>query len=113
ARNSAMKQTAARFTVAPGFDDVARGRAAQLSAGAVRTPRLRAYNQRMNTPARLRCARPFAVATLFVLALCCAPAARAADRPAVPDTLQQRIAACTTCHGVHGEGRAASGYFPR
>ncbi|MGN6653868.1 MAG: c-type cytochrome [Rhodanobacter sp.] len=67
----------------------------------------------MNTPARLRCARPFAVAILFVLALCCAPAARAADRPAVPDTLQQRIAACTTCHGVHGEGRAASGYFPR
>lgn len=31
----------------------------------------------------------------------------------VPDTLQQRIAACTSCHGVHGEGTPGSGYFPR
>lgn len=31
----------------------------------------------------------------------------------VPDTLQQRIAACTTCHGVHGEGSPGSGFFPR
>ena len=37
----------------------------------------------------------------------------AVDAPPIPDTLQQRIAACTTCHGGHGEGRAASGYFPR
>lgn len=37
----------------------------------------------------------------------------AADTPTVPDTLQQRIAACTTCHGVHGEGHPGSGYFPR
>lgn len=37
----------------------------------------------------------------------------AADAAHIPDTLQQRIAACTTCHGMHGEGRAASGYFPR
>jgi cytochrome c553 len=36
-----------------------------------------------------------------------------ADQPSVPDTLQQRIAACTTCHGVHGEGSAAGGFFPR
>ena len=33
--------------------------------------------------------------------------------PPVPDTLQQRIVACTTCHGVHGEGTPGSGYFPR
>lgn len=31
----------------------------------------------------------------------------------VPDTLQQRIAACTSCHGVHGEGSPGSGFFPR
>ncbi|WEN16428.1 c-type cytochrome [Rhodanobacter sp. AS-Z3] len=58
-------------------------------------------------------ARSFAVATLFVLAMVCGSASRAADAPVVPDTLQQRIAACTTCHGVHGEGTPGSGYFPR
>ena len=31
----------------------------------------------------------------------------------VPDTLQQRIAACTSCHGVQGEGSPGSGFFPR
>lgn len=31
----------------------------------------------------------------------------------VPDTLQQRIASCTACHGVHGEGTPQSGFFPR
>jgi cytochrome c553 len=36
-----------------------------------------------------------------------------ADQPSIPDTLQQRIAACTTCHGVHGEGSSGSGFFPR
>ena len=38
---------------------------------------------------------------------------QAADPPNVPDTLQQRIAACTTCHGVHGEGTPGSKFFPR
>ncbi|WP_404536055.1 c-type cytochrome [Dyella agri] len=33
--------------------------------------------------------------------------------PRVPDTLQQRIAACTACHGAHGEGSPGSGFFPR
>lgn len=33
--------------------------------------------------------------------------------PDVPDTLQQRIAACTSCHGVHGQGTPESGFFPR
>ncbi|HUB89235.1 MAG TPA: cytochrome c4 [Dyella sp.] len=45
-------------------------------------------------------------------ALLCSGLAHA-DSPSVPDTLQQRIAACTTCHGVHGEGSPASGFFPR
>jgi cytochrome c553 len=33
--------------------------------------------------------------------------------PAVPDTLKQRIASCTACHGEHGEGTPESGFFPR
>jgi cytochrome c553 len=33
--------------------------------------------------------------------------------PRIPDTIQQRIAACTACHGVHGEGTPESGFFPR
>jgi cytochrome c553 len=36
-----------------------------------------------------------------------------ADPPSVPDTLQQRIAACTTCHGLHGEGAQHGDLFPR
>jgi cytochrome c553 len=36
-----------------------------------------------------------------------------ADQPSIPDTLQQRIAACTTCHGAHGEGSQDGGFFPR
>jgi cytochrome c553 len=36
-----------------------------------------------------------------------------ADQPSIPDTLQQRIAACTSCHGVHGEGSSGAGFFPR
>jgi cytochrome c553 len=57
--------------------------------------------------------RWFAVASLFAFALIGASASRAADAPVIPDTLQQRIAACTSCHGVHGEGTPGSGYFPR
>jgi cytochrome c553 len=33
--------------------------------------------------------------------------------PTVPDTLAQRIASCTACHGEHGEGTPDSGFFPR
>jgi cytochrome c553 len=36
-----------------------------------------------------------------------------APHPVVPDTLQQRIATCVACHGVHGEGTPESGFFPR
>lgn len=65
---------------------------------------------------QFRCSRlVLMVVMLFAFGL---PGQRAlaADSPqaaAVPDTLQQRVAACTTCHGVHGEGMPGSGYFPR
>ncbi len=39
--------------------------------------------------------------------------AQDAAHPTIPDTLQQRIAACTACHGAHGEGTPESGFFPR
>ena len=32
---------------------------------------------------------------------------------AVPDTLEQRIAACATCHGKNGEGLRTNEYYPR
>jgi cytochrome c553 len=55
---------------------------------------------------------PFlALSLLLAPAFAATPAA--ASSPAVPDTLQQRIAACTACHGAHGEGSPGSGFFPR
>lgn len=50
---------------------------------------------------------------LLLLALPCAGAALAQPpAPRVPDTIAQRVVACTPCHGR--EGRATShGYFPR
>ena len=53
---------------------------------------------------RLRCVLAFA--SLWGMAA-------HADQQPVPDTLQQRIAACTSCHGVRGEGSSGSGFFPR
>lgn len=41
-----------------------------------------------------------------------AAAAEPAAAP-VPDTIQQRVKACTTCHGVHGQGSPDDGVFPR
>jgi cytochrome c553 len=41
-----------------------------------------------------------------------ATAAHAADEPPIPDTLKQRIASCTSCHGAQGEG-GDNGFFPR
>ena len=38
--------------------------------------------------------------------------ATAGSADAVPDTLAQRITACTVCHGKHGEG-GSNGYYPR
>lgn len=58
-------------------------------------------------------ARSFGVSSLLALTVICGKASHAADAPVIPDTLQQRIAACTSCHGVHGEGTPGSGYFPR
>ena len=36
--------------------------------------------------------------------------ARAGD---IPDTLEQRLASCTMCHGRNGEGLKAGEYYPR
>ena len=52
----------------------------------------------------------FAAFALFFLAACVAPDALA--QASVPDTMGQRLQACTVCHGK--EGRATrDGYFPR
>jgi cytochrome c553 len=64
----------------------------------------------------LTCAKPLLSGclrwTLPLAWLVCGPLAHA-DAPAVPDTLPQRIAACASCHGVHGEGSPDGGFFPR
>lgn len=55
----------------------------------------------------MRCL-PLLAATL----LACAAAAAQPGGPSVPDTIAERVRACTTCHGK--EGRATNeGYFPR
>lgn len=51
--------------------------------------------------------------SFLVLWLLAPVLAAAPVSPPVPDTLQQRIAACTACHGVHGEGSPGSGFVPR
>lgn len=51
--------------------------------------------------------------TVAVVLLTAWPAIASTHGPPVPDTLQQRIAACTACHGVHGGGSPGSGFFPR
>lgn len=53
---------------------------------------------------------PFLAAIVLLVV---APIALGQATPGVPDTLQQRIADCTACHGVHGEGTPQSGFFPR
>jgi len=60
----------------------------------------------------LRCVSLLGFALLLAPAFAAAPAESPVSPP-VPDTLQQRIAACTGCHGVHGEGSPDSGFFPR
>lgn len=42
-----------------------------------------------------------------------APATASSSAPPVPDTLQQRVAACVACHGEHGQGTPDTGFFPR
>ena len=57
--------------------------------------------------------------TLFSAALgvaaCLAPMANSASaqNPPIPDTLEQRVAACAACHGKSGEGLKANEYYPR
>lgn len=53
------------------------------------------------------------LALIFTLITLCPTAAVEAAEPTIPDTLQQRVAACAACHGDHGEGSADSRFFPR
>ena len=50
---------------------------------------------------------------LFAFGACSTAAAQTGAAPPVPDTMQQRVAACTSCHGVHGEGSPDSVVIPR
>ena len=55
---------------------------------------------------------PALIALAFITLEIIAPGARAADAPVVADTIAQRVAACTPCHGA--QGRSIGGaYFPR
>lgn len=53
------------------------------------------------------------VAMMACLSLAAPARTQNAPTSRIPDTLQQRIAACTACHGEHGEGTPQSGFFPR
>lgn len=70
----------------------------------------------MNTRAKLcQARRAGAAILLFAVAMCFGPVRAQSGNaaPTVPDTLKQRIASCTACHGEHGEGTPESGFFPR
>ncbi len=87
----------------------------RLSRSARRRPqRIRpdtagAYTWQMIIPSSPRHRAALLLASLLAAA---AHADDAAPRT-VPDTLAQRIASCTACHGEHGEGTPDSGFFPR
>jgi cytochrome c553 len=70
------------------------------------------YTPGMETTATLVQPCPASRWILLLLLMVWGGAVRA-DQLSVPDTLQQRIAACTTCHGLHGEGSPGAGFFPR
>jgi cytochrome c553 len=76
-----------------------------------------AYNSRMtrldSLRQRLRGQRLRAALVLFAFGACDTAAAQTGAAPPVPDTMQQRVAACTSCHGVHGEGSPDSVVIPR
>ncbi|MDE3073428.1 MAG: cytochrome c4 [Pseudomonadota bacterium] len=66
-------------------------------------------------PVRARCA---AACLALALAAGIPPASAAATpaataQPAIPDTIQQRAKACTSCHGEHGEGAPDGNDGPR
>ncbi|TAL98158.1 MAG: cytochrome c4, partial [Rhodanobacter sp.] len=59
---------------------------------------------------------PRAVVVLLAFCLCTAALAATPQSdaaPPVPDTLQQRVVACTSCHGSQGEGSPDSLGGPR
>lgn len=87
----------------------------QLSRFHIGVTQGRAYNPEMDTIAKLCQARRVFSAVLLFALITAGSAVRAQDTvaPKVPDTLQQRIASCTACHGSHGEGTPESGFFPR
>lgn len=58
---------------------------------------------------RARLARQFAVAAIAAAAM---PAFAAPDERTVPDTVTQRVLACTACHGKEGVS-TREGYIPR
>lgn len=76
-----------------------------------------AYNSRMtrldSLRQRLRGQVLRVALALFAFGACGTAAAQAGAAPPVPDTMQQRVAACTSCHGVHGEGSPDSVAIPR
>lgn len=76
-----------------------------------------AYNSRMtrldSLRQRLRGQVLRVALALFAFGACGTAAAQAGAAPPVPDTMQQRVAACTSCHGVHGEGSPDSVVIPR
>src|SRR6185437_3727910 len=86
------------------------------------TPRLgsepaytRRMNLRMHGSPRVAAGRIARRLSSLALSLLLAPAfaAAPATSSSAADTLQQRIAACTACHGERGEGSPGSGFFPR
>ena len=59
--------------------------------------------------------RGLLLATILAAGTACAQT-KAAEQPtaaSVPDTLEQRVAACAVCHGKHGEGAPINEYYPR
>ncbi|MBD8899379.1 c-type cytochrome [Rhodanobacter sp. DHG33] len=68
---------------------------------------------RARTTCLVRCLLVFALLSMSPAFADTPVAASSAAAPAVPDTLQQRMAACVACHGAHGEGSPGSGFFPR
>ena len=81
--------------------------------GAVRS----AYNSRMIRLDSWRRRLPGQVLrvalALVAFGACGAAVAQAGAAPPAPDTMQQRVAACTSCHGAHGEGLPDSVAIPR
>ena len=75
---------------------------------------MQAYNQEMTLLLPLRTLLRAAVVLLAFSACAAASAATAQGAaPQVPDTIEQRVAACTSCHGVHGGGAPDNVLIPR